>query len=80
MALGDETMVMSMRSTNFRWQIRKYLSVVNERKINDAEHVELLGAINVRYSDRYIVHNAPRGRDLREIEFFKCSATGCVGR
>lgn len=75
MALGDETMVMSMRSTNFRWQIRK-----NERKIDDAEHVELLGAINVRYSDRYIVHNAPRGRDLREIEFFKCSATGCVGR
>lgn len=47
----------------------KVLSVVNERKINDAEHVELLGAINVRYSDRYIVHNAPRGRDLREIEF-----------
>lgn len=80
MALGDENDGNEHAQYKLPLVDPKVLSVVNERKINDAEHVELLGAINVRYSDRYIVHNAPRGRDLREIEFFKCSATGCVGR
>lgn len=58
----------------------KVLLVVNERKINDVEYVELLGVINVCYSDRYIVYNVLWGRDLGEIEFFKCFVMGCVGR